>query len=272
MSHAWSAIGRTALILFALLLTGCAGTPIQRVALLAPFEGRYREVGYDAYYAAQLAMQDFGSPTIELLAIDDGGSSTSAVLRARALVSDPLVNIVIALGYAATADETLAAFAELPVIVVGDWGARPVTDTVLILSNPDITTRITAPRDVTAAASSPAPLIGGEALALRQFRKLRADLMGIEVVSSARIADPDFHERFVNSGPFVPEPGLLATLNYDATALVLRAMQTGDVATALTQIEYKGLNGLIRFDDGYWAQAPLNIYQYNAEGLLEPIR
>ncbi|MBL8161602.1 MAG: hypothetical protein JNJ61_06405, partial [Anaerolineae bacterium] len=176
---------RKVLIVLTLLLTGCAGTPIQRVALLAPFEGRYREVGYDAYYAAQLAMQDFGSPTTELLAIDDGGSTTSAVQRAHALASDPLVKVVIALGYEATGDETQAAFAELPVIVVGDWSARPLTSSVFVLSSPDIADHITAPRDVIDAAESNAPLVGGEVLALEQFRELRADLTGIEIVSSA---------------------------------------------------------------------------------------
>ena len=46
-------------VLAALLLvalTACGGTPpVMRLALLAPFEGRYREVGYQALYAARLA-------------------------------------------------------------------------------------------------------------------------------------------------------------------------------------------------------------------------
>ncbi|MBE2183871.1 MAG: hypothetical protein IAE89_10635, partial [Anaerolineae bacterium] len=41
----------------ALCLAGCgatAATPkVQRIALLAPFEGRYREIGYNALYAAR---------------------------------------------------------------------------------------------------------------------------------------------------------------------------------------------------------------------------
>src|SRR5690349_2126250 len=42
-------------------LSGCAITPHEltpRIALLAPFEGRYREVGYNAYYAVRLAFVD----------------------------------------------------------------------------------------------------------------------------------------------------------------------------------------------------------------------
>lgn len=250
----------------------CAGAPIQRVALLAPFEGRYREVGYDAYYAAQLAMQDFGRPTVELLAVDDGGETASAIQRARALASDPLVKIVVALGYAATAAETQAALAEVPVIIVGNWGARPLSSSAFMLSNPEIAARITAPHDVTEAATSAAPLVGSEMLALEQFRKLRANLMGIEIVSSASPADAAFRQRFLASGLYAPEPGLLATLNYDAIALALQAIQSEDTAAALRQIEHQGLNGVIRFQDGYWLGAPLHIYRYTTNGELEAIR
>src|SRR5689334_20990094 len=74
-------------------LVGCSGrnnAGIQRIALLAPFEGRNSEIGYDAYYAVRLAIQEHGNDNIELLAIDDGGSSASAMNRAKALASDPL--------------------------------------------------------------------------------------------------------------------------------------------------------------------------------------
>jgi ABC-type branched-subunit amino acid transport system substrate-binding protein len=76
------------------MVVGCGATrsyAITRIALLAPFEGRYREVGYNAYYAALLALGESGSTQIELLAVDDGGSPATAAQRAAALARDPWV-------------------------------------------------------------------------------------------------------------------------------------------------------------------------------------
>jgi len=72
-----------------------------RVALLAPFEGRYREIGYNALYAARLAFTESGFANVELMPIDDGGSVVTAVLRARALTHDPQVIGALILGYQA---------------------------------------------------------------------------------------------------------------------------------------------------------------------------
>ncbi|MCS7070642.1 MAG: hypothetical protein NZM00_03995, partial [Anaerolinea sp.] len=56
------------------LLTGCTvHQTAPRIALIAPFEGRYREVGYNALYAARLALADAESG-VQLLPLDDGGS------------------------------------------------------------------------------------------------------------------------------------------------------------------------------------------------------
>src|SRR4051794_35174325 len=96
---AWRAMP---LLIFALFLSACGvmHTPITRIALLAPFEGRYREIGYNALYAARLALADAADPQIELLPIDAGGDQ--AAERARALSLDPQVKTVILLGYEAT--------------------------------------------------------------------------------------------------------------------------------------------------------------------------
>ncbi len=58
-----------------LLLTGCQfpGTvrPTVKIGLVAPFEGRYRYVGYDVIYAVRLALHEanaaggVGSPPLE---------------------------------------------------------------------------------------------------------------------------------------------------------------------------------------------------------------
>ena len=92
--------GRAGLpLLLALLFTACvpSATPM-KLALLAPFEGRFREIGYNALYAIRLAFDDAKPRNIQLLAVDDGGSVESAVARVKALNLDPAVAAIIALG------------------------------------------------------------------------------------------------------------------------------------------------------------------------------
>jgi ABC-type branched-subunit amino acid transport system substrate-binding protein len=85
-----------------LFVSACGGTrPVLKFGLVAPFEGRYRPVGYDAIYAARLAVCErnaaggVGGYRVELVAYDDGGSAPTAVERARQLALDPQVVAVI---------------------------------------------------------------------------------------------------------------------------------------------------------------------------------
>jgi ABC-type branched-subunit amino acid transport system substrate-binding protein len=88
-----------------LLLASCAfpgsTAPVVKFGLVAPFEGRYRPVGYDALYAARLAVRErnaaggVGGYRVELVAYDDGGDAPSAVERARQLALDSQVVAVI---------------------------------------------------------------------------------------------------------------------------------------------------------------------------------
>ncbi len=90
-----------------LLLASCSfpgsTAPVLKFGLVAPFEGRYRPVGYDAIYAARLAVREanaaggVGGYRVELVAYDDGGQEDAAVERARQLVLDP--QIVAAIGH-----------------------------------------------------------------------------------------------------------------------------------------------------------------------------
>lgn len=260
--NGWSFAG-----LLVLILCGCGtarSNAITRLALLAPFEGRYREVGYDAYYAVRLALIDSGNEDVELLAVDDGGDTASAVDRAKALEKDPFVKAVIALGYAATNPVTQQAFERLPLVVVGQWGEKPEQTNVFILASADLNTIINAPDkvNITDVTSLKMPVVGGEIFALKQFTQLRSETDGIRIASNSTLPDSAFHERYIHSGLFVPEPGLLATLSYDAANMVLQAMQNGDTQTALATIAYSGINGNIRFEQGYWADAPIHYYCY----------
>jgi ABC-type branched-subunit amino acid transport system substrate-binding protein len=200
---------------------------VVRIALLAPFEGRYREVGYNALYAARLALLDSGLNNVELLPIDDGGAVESAESRARALNLNPQTQIALVVGYSASSERVQGAFGDVPVILVGNWSAQPVVDTAFALSSPRHAELMTVPPDVsvTEAARLEAPLVGGEVFALAQFPKLRDSLDSITIVSSASLPDTAFRERYQALDSFAPEPGLLGTLTYDAASMAAQAVE-----------------------------------------------
>jgi len=90
-----------------LLLASCgfpgAIRPMVKIGLVAPFEGRYRYVGYDVIYAARLAVREanvaggVGGYSVELVAYDDGADPLEALEQARKLVVDP--EVVAAIGH-----------------------------------------------------------------------------------------------------------------------------------------------------------------------------
>jgi ABC-type branched-subunit amino acid transport system substrate-binding protein len=93
-------------VLFLLLawgLVGCSTStaPVVKIGLVAPFEGRYRAIGYEAIYAARLAIREINAAggvqgvRVELLALDDGGDPLAAIEQARKLAIDPQVVAVL---------------------------------------------------------------------------------------------------------------------------------------------------------------------------------
>jgi len=114
------------------LLTACLPPSLPRVikiGLVAPFEGRYRYVGYDAIYAARLAVREInaaggaGGWMLELVAYDDRADSELARTTARNLVIDSDVVTVIG-HYQQTSTEAASivyAEAGMPLLVVGAW-------------------------------------------------------------------------------------------------------------------------------------------------------
>ncbi len=260
------------ILIAALLLSACAGVraqEIRRIALFAPFEGRYREIGYDALYAARLAFSDSPNAPIELLAVDSGG--TQAESHARALAQDPLVMAVIALGYDATAPEVLRALGDLPVLVVGEWGAEPISENIFIFSNPEIAQQITTPArvSVTDAAALPAPVVGTDVFALEGLRELRESLNGVTILSSGWLSLPGdgtrFTERYKNDDPFAPEPGLLAALTYNATTMATFSASGSESRTHMQS------NLAPDFPNGYWKDAQIQRYVYVDGRLTESV-
>lgn len=247
------------IIVLGLACSACAvvrAPEIRRIALFAPFEGRYREIGYNALYAARLAVADFPNAQIELLAVDAGG--TEAENRASALAQDPLVMAVIALGYDATAPAVLRAFEDIPVLIVGEWGAEPIGDNIFIFSNPEIAEQISTPLriSVTDAAELPEPVVGSDVFALEGFARLRDELDGVTVLSSGRLPDAEFTARYKGNDSFAPEPGLLATLTQQAVSYGV-----------MTALEGRSILTPAAFPSGHWQEAEIHRYVY-VDGVL----
>lgn len=251
------------LLIFAVLLPACAviqSEVIIKIALLAPFEGRNRDIGYDALYAARLAINEHGNHHIELLAVDDGGTADTALQRVMALQDDPSVQGVLMLGQSAAQADVQAAVGDLPALIVGYWGTPHSDDSVLMLAS------VQLPEQVSSANSSlydiaalDNPITAGDWLAQPQTPQLTDQADAITILSSGSLPDAAFRERYLNSDLYVPEPGVLATLTYDAAGLLITAIERDANLSTLT---YEGINGTIQFDGGYWVQAPINRYQF----------
>jgi ABC-type branched-subunit amino acid transport system substrate-binding protein len=137
----------TRYLLLVTLLTACTVVrltrPVVKIGLVGPFEGPYRYVGYDAIYAARLALQAANAAggvarragySVELVAYDDQGTLDGARVAARNLVQDPQVIAVI--GH--FRDETTEAAHELydqvglPLVVAGTVEGGRAGETLLL--------------------------------------------------------------------------------------------------------------------------------------------
>ncbi len=160
----WRAAARLlALALAAALLAGCASVkPVVKIGLVAPFEGRDRAVGYDAIYAARLAVRQvnarggIGGYRVALVALDDRGDPTLATQSAATLVVDPVVVAVVGHYLPATtaAAADIYAKAGLPLLMAG---APPLAATGPAALPPDF---VAAYEQVTPFDERPGPYAG----------------------------------------------------------------------------------------------------------------
>jgi branched-chain amino acid transport system substrate-binding protein len=122
------AVGLALCFLMLAVLGGCGfpGTvrPAVKLGLVAPFEGRYRYVGYDVIYAVRMALREandaggVGGYNVELVAYDDGADPAMALEQARKLAADP--EVVAAIGHfrEETTGAALSAYAEAGIPLV----------------------------------------------------------------------------------------------------------------------------------------------------------
>lgn len=126
------------LITFSLSLASCAqpSPTVAKIGVVAPFDGRYREIGYDVIPAVRLAAREYAERhpanglVIEITAYDDNGNPELAAQQARNLIQDPQVEIVIGHWMNATTQAALPvyALAHIPVVTYSEQPIPSATD------------------------------------------------------------------------------------------------------------------------------------------------
>ncbi|MGH2521018.1 MAG: ABC transporter substrate-binding protein [Anaerolineales bacterium] len=276
-----------------LLLTACLPVtrPVVKIALVAPFEGRYRDVGYEVIYAVRLAVREananggVASYSVELLALDDAGDPDMAVEQARKVATDPQVVGVIghwldkstlaaAREYDAEGIPLLATTSapNLPASAFRLWPALAALTTAVpnalfcpdpcdSLENLDwLFSNLQSRASVSNLQLAGPPLWGQP-----QFAALAGEAAeGVYFVAAAPLppdsTDPSFADRYhaISNGV---EPRTNAVLAYDAVRLLLEAIARdvkengkptrAGVAAALAQTDHTGLSGHFSFDSDH---------------------
>lgn len=221
-----------------------------KIGLVAPFEGRYRPIGYEAVYAARLAVREINARggihgrRIELVALDDGGEPEKALATARQLALDPQVVAVV--GHLRP-DSTAAAMkiyceAGLPVIAVESA--------------------------VTACA-------GAQVLGSAPRDRWLED----QVIFVSNVPDPNglsSVQEFVKKYNAIPidgtRAGPIALQTYDALNLLFAALARAEgidrdgVQAALRQIDFIGLGAKYAFDQqGGLIEPQTYVFEYDKQ-------
>lgn len=218
----------------ALLLTACAAStqPVVKIGLVAPFEGRYRHIGYEAVYAARLAIREINArggidgQRIELVALDDRGEPGKAVTAARQLALDPQVVAVVGHLQPDSTDAALKIYCEAGLPVIAMESAAKACDGAYVMGS--------APRD-----------------------RWREDQM----IFVSNVPDPNglsTAQDFVKNYNAIPidgaRAGPIALQTYDAMNLLFAAIaraeriDRGGVQAALRQSDFSGLGAKYTFD------------------------
>ena len=285
-----------------LLLAACAAPrPTAKIALVAPFEGRLRDVGYQAFPAFRLALREqiaaggIGRYQVEFVAYNDDGDAESAQRVARNVVSDP--DVVAVIGHYRM-DTTLAALsvytaAGLPVLVPGVTAdLLPADDLVFRMGPSSAAGEAAMARASTRVDCHTSPALAALTMdALRTVPDLQSeamdDLYGSRTAGLCFVADAPYPadlpaaERALAgfaevSGGAGPGPRSISA--YDATRVLLDAISLdvevhgkptrAGVADALRRISTDGVLGSIRFDaNGRWADAPVWVYRFDDAGV-----
>jgi ABC-type branched-subunit amino acid transport system substrate-binding protein len=239
-----------------------------KIALVAPFEGRLRQVGYDAFPAMRIAIRDqinaggTGNIYVTFIAYNDNGDPAMAERVARNVALDPEVLAVMGHFNLTT---TLAAMgvytsAGLPLLAPHAPADQLPYDPLVFHMGP----AAASPKSqVTSQTCDPSPQFS---ILYSPFGECQSDAPPMSELPEAQQALASFTEISLGAAP-TPR----SIVAYDATNVLLEAIRLdaqahgmptrAGVTEALRHVSYEGLLGRIAFDDhGVWADAPLWVY------------
>jgi ABC-type branched-subunit amino acid transport system substrate-binding protein len=271
-----------------------------KIGLVAPFEGRYRDVGYEVIYAVRLAVREqnaaggVGGYSVALQAFDDGGDPAQAIEQARKLAADPDVVGVLGHWLQPTTNAAVRAYVEagIPLLATtsgplpdGAWRWWLTTEAEA-LAVPAEALACPPPCEAledldwlkAAREAKPGRDVYGPALwGQPQFQALAGPLAeGAYFVAPApypaESQDPGFAGRYAALSQGVT-PRAYAVLAYDGARLLFsaieRSLADGRGATrtgvfqALPVVRLAGLSGELHFDaTGNWVGARPWVYQW----------
>jgi ABC-type branched-subunit amino acid transport system substrate-binding protein len=260
-------------IALALLLAGCIQTTPRtvKIGLVAPFEGRYREIGYQVIPAARLAIREWAvraganEVAIELVAYDDMGDPALAVEQAQKLAVDPDVAMVIGHWRDETTQAALPVYEQVGVPLI-TFSTQEVTHAPSVAHAPGVHNLAPSAEALNAAATQGGTdIITTPDAGLYQFYALGGQ--GISFVTGAAEPGdsagaywtPKRREAFTagfKEGSLGAPPGLLSISAYEATWLAIREI------AAMHGIEVDGTPvDAFEFDaDGRRIDAPVYLY------------
>ncbi len=259
------ALRRCSLFILSLFIASCTPStrPSLKIGLVAPFAGRYREVGEEVIYAIRLAVREanaaggIGGYTVELMALDDGGDPARAAEQAHKLATDPQVVGVIGHWLDSTTLAAAPVYADfgIPFLATTTFpDLNPaafrlwLTDSAYLAAAPDtshcplpcdsledlswlqstIPLRF-APGTIVSNHAKRSKISGPPLWGLSQFPRLLGDEADdINIIAPAPLpadsSDPDFADRYRSISPGVA-PHFLAVLAYDAAKILFSAIE-----------------------------------------------
>ncbi len=239
-------------ILLLIFLSACSAStqPVVKIGLVAPFEGRYRPIGYEAIYAARLAIREINARggingrRIELVALDDRGEPEKALKAARQLVLDPQVAAVIGHLQPDSTDAAMKVYCQAGLPLIAVESTMNACGGAFVLGN--------APRD---------------------------RWSGDQLIFVSNVPDPNglsTAQNFVKNYNAIPidgtRAGPIALQTYDALNLLFEAIaragkiDRGGVQAALRQIDFKGLGTRYAFDQqGNLIDPQTYVFEYNQD-------
>jgi ABC-type branched-subunit amino acid transport system substrate-binding protein len=236
----------------AVLLTACSAStqPVVKIGLVAPFEGRFRSIGYEAIYAARLAIREINTKggingqRVELVALDDRGEPDKALEAARQLVLDPQVVAVIGHLRPDSTDAAMQIYCEAGLPVIAFENATSKCEGAFVTGN--------APRE----------------------RWLEERLIFVSNVPDPNelAAAQDFVAKY-NAIPIDgTRAGPIALQTYDVMSLLFEALDRAEridragVRAALRTITFKGLGATYAFDQqGKLIEPQTTVFEYDQE-------